>query len=183
MIIRIETKYIIRILYVLSFIIFVGLCIHAGACITNAVLAIAKPGMVKFLWQVADLNELFNYDRGYFFVVTLLMSIVAVSKAVLFYMIISMLHSRNFSITRPFSEEVRRFIIKLSYMALLIGLFSGYGVRYTAWLTLKGIKMPDIQYLKLGGADVWLFMSIILFVIAQIFKRGIEIQTENELTV
>jgi hypothetical protein len=30
---------------------------------------------------------------------------------------------------------------------------------------------------------VWLFMSVTLFVIAQIFKRGIEIQTENELTV
>jgi hypothetical protein len=43
--------------------------------------------------------------------------------------------------------------------------------------------MPDIQYLQLGGADVWLFMGITLLVIAQIFRRGIEIQTENELTV
>jgi len=43
--------------------------------------------------------------------------------------------------------------------------------------------MPDVQYLRLGGADVWLFMGVTLFVIAQIFKRGIEIQTENELTV
>jgi len=45
------------------------------------------------------------------------------------------------------------------------------------------VKMPEIQYLRLGGADVWLFMGVILFVLAQIFKRGIEIQTENELTV
>jgi len=43
--------------------------------------------------------------------------------------------------------------------------------------------MPDTQHLRLGGADVWLFMGGILFFIAQIFKRGIEIQTENELTV
>ena len=43
--------------------------------------------------------------------------------------------------------------------------------------------MPDIQYLKFGGADVWLFMGIILLVIAQIFKRGVEIQSENELTI
>jgi len=43
--------------------------------------------------------------------------------------------------------------------------------------------MPDTQHLHLGGADVWLFMGVILFVIAQIFKRGIEIQRENELTV
>jgi hypothetical protein len=37
--------------------------------------------------------------------------------------------------------------------------------------------------LHLGGADVWLFMGVILYIIAQIFKRGIEIQAENELTV
>jgi hypothetical protein len=35
----------------------------------------------------------------------------------------------------------------------------------------------------MAGADVWLFMGVTLFVIAQIFRRGIEIQTENELTV
>ena len=84
---------------------------------------------------------------------------------------------------QPFSKEVRRFIFLLSYIALVIGLFSGYGVKYSGWLIKQGVKMPDTHYLRLGGADVWLFMAVILFVIAQIFKRGIEIQTENELTV
>lgn len=85
--------------------------------------------------------------------------------------------------SQPFSREVGRFIFKLSYLTLLIGMFSLWGVRYAEWLVKQGVKMPDIQYLRLGGADVWLFMSVTLFVIAQIFKRGIEIQTENELTV
>ena len=84
---------------------------------------------------------------------------------------------------QPFSKEVGRFIFKISYVALLIGLFSWWGVKYAEWLVKQGVKMPDIEYLRLGGADVWLFMSVTLFVIAQIFKRGIEIQTENELTV
>jgi len=43
--------------------------------------------------------------------------------------------------------------------------------------------MPDIHYPRLGRADVWLFMGAALFVIAQIFNRGIEIQRENELTI
>ena len=47
----------------------------------------------------------------------------------------------------------------------------------------QGVEMPDVQHLRIGGSDVWLFMGVILFVIAQIFKRGIEIQTENELTI
>ena len=65
----------------------------------------------------------------------------------------------------------------------MIGALSWWGSGYTAWLVKKGIKMPDIQHLRLDGADVWLFMGVTLFVIAQIFRRGIEIQTENELTV
>ena len=85
--------------------------------------------------------------------------------------------------SQPFSQEVRHFIIKIAYLALGIGLFTSWGVKYTGWLVSQGVKMPDTQHLRLGGADVWLFMGIILFVIAQIFKRGIEIQTENELTV
>ncbi|MCG7860416.1 DUF2975 domain-containing protein, partial [Flavihumibacter sediminis] len=70
-----------------------------------------------------------------------------------------------------------------SYVSFGIGLFANWGTRYTDWLEQQGISMPEIQYMGLGGADVWLFMGVVLFVIALIFKRGIEIQTENDLTV
>jgi hypothetical protein len=56
-------------------------------------------------------------------------------------------------------------------------------VNYAEWFESKGVVMPDSNLLKIDGAGVWLFMSIVLFIIAQIFKRGIEIQEENELTV
>jgi hypothetical protein len=35
----------------------------------------------------------------------------------------------------------------------------------------------------LGGADVWLFMGVALLVIGRVFKKGIEIQNEIDLTV
>jgi len=37
--------------------------------------------------------------------------------------------------------------------------------------------------MRLAGADVWLFMGIVLLIIAFIFKKGIEIQSENDLTI
>ena len=43
--------------------------------------------------------------------------------------------------------------------------------------------MPTIHVLKIAGGDVWLFMGVVLFVIAYIFKRGIELQEELDLTV
>ena len=177
------TKIILQVLLVICWIIFIGVSIEAGALIVNAIFALANPAVVTHLWQQVDLSDLFKYDHGYFFVVTLIMSIVAVMKAWLFYLIIKILHDKKLNMAQPFSKEVRRFIFLLSYIALVIGLFSGYGVKYSGWLIKQGVKMPDTHYLRFGGADVWLFMAVILFVIAQIFKRGIEIQTENELTV
>jgi hypothetical protein len=181
--IKISTKLVLQIMYIIAWIIFVGLCIEAGGFIVNAVFALVKPGAIGHLWQEVDLSALLKYDHGYFFVVTFTMSIATVMKAWLFYLIIKMLHDKKLNMEQPFSKEVRRFIFNISYLALVIGLFSWWGAKYAAWLIKQGVYMPDIQYLRLGGADVWLFMGVTLFIIAQIFKRGIEIQSENELTV
>jgi len=177
------TKLILRVLHILSWVIFIGVCIEAGGFIVNAFFALVNPVVVEYLWHEVDLSGLFKYDHGYFFVVTLIMSIVAVMRAWLFYLIIKILHDKNLNVAQPFSKEVGRFIFNVSYLALGIGLFSWWGVKYAEWLVGQGVRMPDIHYLRLGGADVWLFMSVTLFVIAQIFKRGIEIQSENDLTV
>ena len=181
----VTTKQVLKILYILSWIIFIGVCIEAGGFIVNSFFALVNPTTVKYLWlwQQVDLSGLFKYDTGHFFAETFIMSIVAVMRAYLFYQIIKILHDKKLNMAQPFSKEVGRFIFKISYITLLIGLFSCGGAKYAEWLVKQGVKMPDIQYLRLGGADVWLFMSVTLFVIAQIFKRGIEIQSENELTV
>ena len=47
----------------------------------------------------------------------------------------------------------------------------------------KGLGAADLKALNIAGADVWIFMAVILFVIVQIVKRGIEIQNENDLTI
>jgi lipoprotein signal peptidase len=41
----------------------------------------------------------------------------------------------------------------------------------------NGTLTSTIQDLQFDGADVWLFMGVILLVVAMIFKKGIEIQS------
>ncbi len=180
---EVTTKRTLTVLLVLSWIIFVGLCIEAGGFITNAFFALVKPAVVKHLWHEADLSALYQRSMWYFFTEMLLMSVVAALKAWLFYLIIKILHNKKFNLAQPFNREVRRFIFNIACITFMIGLFSWWGVQYTGWLIRLGIAMPDVQYLRLGGADVWLFMSVTLFVIGQIFKRGVEIQAENDLTI
>jgi len=180
--IKITTKQILKVLYVLAWIIFVGLGIEAGAYIFNTFYVLAKPEAASNFWGI-DLSGLYKHDRGYFFVETFIMIIVALLKTIMFYLIVKVLHNKKLDLSQPFSKDVYRFIINVAYLVLGIGLFSWRGAEYAESFINQGVKIPDIQHLNLGGADVWLFMSVTLFVIAQIFKRGIEIQSENELTV
>lgn len=182
--IRISSRLMLKILYVLAWIIFIGLSIEAGAIIFNAAYwLISKPASAHYLWEKTDLLSLYNYDRGHFFAVTLMMSIVEVLKAILFYQIIRILSGNRLDMSQPFNNEVGRFIFMLSYLAFIIGVFSDWAANYVDWLTDRGVVLPTMQSLKLAGADVWLFMGITLFVIGHIFKRGIEIQAENNLTI
>lgn len=177
---KISTEQMLKILYVLSWIIFIGVCIEAGSFIFNAFFTLLiNPSNANYF----DLSNLYEYDAGYFSVVLLIMSIVAVMRACLFYLIVKILRDKKLNISQPFNKEFGSFIFKVSYLDLGIGLFSYWGVKYTEWLVNQGVKMPDIQNLHLGGADVWLLMGVTLLVIAHIFKRGIEIQSENELTI
>lgn len=178
------TKQILKVLYILSWIIFVGVCIEAGGSIFSAFYTLVINSInARTFWAENDLSGLYTYGRGHFFTETLLISIASVLKACMFYLIIKILQARKLNLSQPFNTEVRTFIIKIACLAFGIGIITYAGAAYTDWLVNQGVKMPDTQDLRLGGADVWLFMSVILFVIAQMFKRGIEIQSENELTV
>ncbi len=180
----INTRQILKGLLILAWIIFTGLCIEAGGFIFNAVYTLVKgPVNVAHFWKGADFSSLYNYDHGWYFVVISMPVIGLALRGWLFIIIIRLLSNKNISFNQPFSKDVRRFIFYLSYLSLMIGVFSSISIKNVEGLARRGVQMPDTEYLHLGGADVWLFMAVILFVIAQIFKRGIEIQTENELTI
>ncbi|MFT3980037.1 MAG: DUF2975 domain-containing protein [Ferruginibacter sp.] len=180
----ISTKQILQFLTVIAWIIFIGLCIEAGGTLFNTFFPqVVHPAAAGKFWDGADMTALYRYDKGYFLVQGVIISIVAVLKAIMFYLLIKLLHNKHLTMEQPFRKETTRFIFNVSYLTLLIGLFSIYGKNYSSWLGKKGIVMPALEQMNLGGADVWLFMSVTLFVIGHIFKRGIDIQTENELTV
>ncbi len=182
--IKFSTKQILRFLNILAWIIFVGLCIDAGGIFFNSIfIHFVNSSAATQSWKGVDLSGLYNFNTGHFFVETTLMSIVMIMKAILFYVIVKVLHFEKLDVSHPFSTVVRKSISKLSYVALGIGLFSILGLKYTNWLVEQGVQMSNVKELRFGGADVWLFMSVILFVIAQIFKSGIELQEENDLTI
>ena len=181
--IKISTKQVLNVLNILSWIIFLGLCVEAGGILFNTVYAVYRPSAATYFWNGADLSKLFSHDKGHFIAQTALMAIVAVMKALIFYLILKFFYNKKLDFAKPFNPELKNLVIGLAYLCLGAGLFSLWGIRYAAWLEKQGVLMPDIHYMRIGGADVWLFMAVVLFVIGQIFKKGTELQTENDLTV
>jgi len=176
-----KTTQILKILNVLAWMIFVLLSIQAGAFLFNVFFSLViNPVGAKYFQRDIDLSNLYAFSTLSFFAETLMMVLVATIKAYLFYLIVLIFKTLN--IIKPFSVDVERFIFKMSYVALVIGALSLFGIRYSEGLIERGVKLPEM-YKYFGGGDVFLMMAAILFVIAQVFKRGIEIQSENDLTV
>lgn len=182
--IKISTKQILNILYAVAWIIFIGLSIDAGGFIVNTFYTLfINPKGSSYFWNHIDLASLYQFNQSHFVTLTSLMTIVAVLKAILFYLIIKIIHNKKLNLVKPFNKEVNRFIFSLAYLAIGIGLFASWGTNFSKNMIQQGVAIPAIQDLKISGGDVWVFMGVVLLVIAYVFKRGIEIQEENELTV
>jgi Protein of unknown function (DUF2975) len=180
---KIGTKQILIFLNILSWIIFLGLCVEAGGIIFNTAYVLYKPLVAKYFWNGADLSALYSYDKGHFITQTGLMAIVAVMKALIFYLIVRLFYNKNISISKPFNPLVTSMVFKIAWLCLGAAIFSSRGAGYANWLKGQGVQMPDTHLLRVDGADVWLFMAVVLMVIGQVFKKGTELQTESDLTV
>lgn len=180
----IKTDYTFKLLNVVSWILFVGLCIEAGGIFFSTFFTLLwKPEGASKFWNEVNLSELYHYNQSYFVTLSALLIIVVFMKATLFYVIVNIFHNKKINLSSPFNEGVKRSISNIAYLALGIGLFSYWGAKFTQGLLIQGVKMPDLCHLKFGGADVWLLMGVTILVFATIFKKGIELQSENELTV
>lgn len=182
--IKITTRQILTVLQVLTWILFIGLCVQAGGTLFSTLfVAFINPAAAAEFWEKTDLSALYTYDRGHFLALASIASVASVLKAILFYVILRLFTAGTLSMEKPFTVLLVRFMLTATCLSAGIGFFCYYGFRYSGWLTAAGVPMPDTAALHLDGADVWLLMAVILFVIAQVMKRGVEIQEENELTV
>lgn len=167
-------------LHIVAWVIFVGLCIEAGGLIVNFVFSIYKPEFVKNLYQKLDLMEMYNRSKWAFFGMYSFILVVALLKAYLFYIVAMLMHKIDLS--KPFNSFVSKQIIKISYCTFSIGILS-YIARQTAQnLQHRGYAIDNLNQFW-ADSQAFILMAAVIYVIAAIFKKGVEIQNENDLTV
>lgn len=167
-------------LYIVAWIIFVGLCVEAGGLIVNFFFSLYKPEFVQNLYQKLDLSDMYNDSKLAFFGVYSFVLIISILKAFLFYIVIRLMHTMDLS--KPFTGFVAKQISYISYFTFSIGILS-----YIARNTAKNLQHHGYATDRLNefwvDNEAFILMAAIVYIIAIIFQKGVEIQNDNDLTV
>ena len=160
--------------------IFIGLCIQAGALLFTFVYSFFNPVVAQNLYEGLNLSALREQNIWYYGGVISIVLFIAGQKAYLFYLMIRIFLKIN--LIQPFSREVSKLISSISYVALEIGVGIIIASSIFKWMQVLGYELDRVPQM-MGGGFEFLLMAALLVAIGIVFKRGVEIQEENELTV
>lgn len=173
-------NFVFRGLYVVTWLIFVSLCIETGSLIVNFVLSIYSPDLVKNLYQKLDLTEIYYASKLAFFSIYTLIISISFLKAFLFYMVIKLM--RKMDLLKPFNNFVSGQILQIGYCTLSIGLLSYITKELTKNLVHYDFVTENLNQFW-AESQAFILMGAVIYIIAIILKRWVAIQDENSLTI
>ncbi|HMQ00118.1 MAG TPA: DUF2975 domain-containing protein [Cyclobacteriaceae bacterium] len=175
-----ETQPGLMLITVLIWSIFIGLCIKAGAVLFTFIYSLFKPEIAQDLYRGLNLAALMEQSMWYYISILSLMIVITALKAYIFYLMIRIFI--KIDLMHPFSKEVSQLISKIAYVSIEVAVFIIFFNGSIKWLLKRGYELPALESHS-GGAFEYLLMGALIYAIAKVFKRGLEIQSENELTV
>ena len=171
-----KTQLILNIMNVLFWIVFIGLCIQTGTAI-YVFYSMITNGTNEVTYIGSNIFQKLNISLTSFVPIALISIIISLLKTYISYIVIKI--STKFDLAQPFTLYTSRLITKISHIALMVGIFQISIHSY--YLSL--LPEEEVKNSIGNGKGEFLFLAGIIFIIAQIFKRGLELQSENELTI
>jgi hypothetical protein len=153
--------------------------VMCGGQLTTLVASFINPDWAKRTYEV-DLNlfSIREHSVGLYAGAMCLNIAVAALKALIWWVVFALLS--KLKLQTPFSMEVEKKLERIAYLLLGVWIVSSiFWKTYIYYLSRDtGIQLPTVN-----SGDEYLFMAGMIYIISQVFKRGIEIQEENQLTV
>lgn len=175
-----QKDFIFKALTIIAWVIFVALCIEACALLVNFIYSLFNPAVLKNLYQKLDLSEMYNRNTATYYSMYTFILVIAFLKAGLFYDVIKLVSKLD--LKRPFSSFVSKKISLISYTTFAIGLISIVARQTANNLSHKGYDVNRLNDFWVDS-QAYILMAGVIYAIATIFKRGIEIQNENDSTI
>jgi Protein of unknown function (DUF2975) len=171
-----KTEQILTVLVILAWVAFIGYSIETGAILISFGVSFFNPDAAANIFKGFNLSHLRQLDFWYYIYAVSFKVALPLMKSLIWQLVIKTLSKIN--LTNPFTMEVARTLEKISYLLLgtwIVGMLNG---AYREWLIKATGEIYETEY-----AGEFIFMAGLVFIISQIFKRGVEIQSENDLTV
>ncbi len=170
-----KTERILKIMKFFSWFAFIGLLIKAGGILVTYLLSIENAEISKNLYEGLNMYEYRNYSfTHYSFIIGYRIILFAI-EAYIAYLVIKLLKKLN--IKQPFNIDVQKLMQQISNCIFYLWILA---IVHNTHMQVIG-KKHDFE-MDLFSSD-FVFLSVIIFIFAQIVKRGIEIQSENDLTI
>ena len=158
-----------------SWFAFIGLMIKAGAIFVTYLLSINDAEVAKNLYEGMNLYEYRTYSFTQYTFLVFYKIILFSVEAHIAYLVIQLL--KKLDMSQPFNTQVQQFMQQISKGIFYLWIIA---IVHNTHMQLIGKKHDFDMYLF---SSDFVFLSVIIFIFAQIVKRGIEIQSENELTI
>lgn len=175
-----ETQPVLMLLTIVIWSIFIGLCIKGGSLLFTSVYSLFSPSVAKDLYKGLDLSVFREWHTGYYIVAVSLLIGISASKAYIFFLVIRVF--LKIDLVHPFSKEVSILISNIGKVTVQVGVLTIIAASYFVWLSSKTFHSPLTSGFLSGSAE-YLIMGAVIYAIAMVFKRGVEIQADNDLTV
>jgi hypothetical protein len=163
-------------MHILAWVAFVAFLIEAGAILVSYSISCVNPEAAKNLYRGLDLYNLRLFNFWHYTLTVSLMVAFTGMKAFIAFLAVQTLSKVN--IANPFKIEVAIILERISYILFGTWFIAMLGNAHTGWL----LKQTGELHGNWISGD-FIFIAGLVFIISQIFRRGVEIQSENELTV
>lgn len=171
-----KTESILQAMNVLTWVVFIGLLVETGAYTVTYSISAVYPSIAKNLYLGLDLLALREQSFSHYTLTLSLMIFLLGLKAYTAYLVIKILSKIN--LEQPFTQNMALLIEKVSTAIFIIWIVAMFSNAHTQWMCQNGLTIPENWI-----SGEFIFLAGVIFIIAQIFKKGIEIQSENELTI
>jgi len=171
----------LSILQVIFWIIFIGLAVKTGTLIISYGVSIfVNPEGANDLYLGLSLKSLMVQSPTSYHLLVIGLITIFIIKTNLLYQVVQLF--QKLKLVEPFTNEVYYHLTKMTGITFLIGVLTYVIFAYAKFLNGKNYEVSE-AWEHLEGRLEFIFMGMLLLVVSQIFKRGIEIQEDNELTI
>lgn len=170
-----KTKRILKIMKFFSWFAFIGLMIKAGAILVTYLLSINDAEVAKNLYEGINLFEYREYSLLHYSCIIIYKILLYGTEAFIAYLVIQLL--QKLDMNQPFKVHTQQSMQKISKSIFYLWIIA---IVHNTHMQLIGKKQGF--EMDLFSSD-FVFLSVIIFIFAQIVKRGIAIQSENDLTI